>query len=272
MAHGVRQPQVGIAESQTGQRGGDAHLLARFHVIAIAVGALQIVKGQLSRLETETVREIVGPSGGVPLDSVRECIQPGVGRHARRQRQRKRRVNDGQRGDQFAAARAEFAFFLGVGQHQCPRHLAAGAACGGDGDHLSLGQAQRLHGIDVGRVEVGPFVERPDCLGGVERAAAPQADDPVRSKLACHCGPTPDSLQAWLRLHLGKDACLKPYVVQYALNATGDPQARQGSVRHNQRARPLNMMQMAQRIFTIHHHGRRKVPHNTPLLTIESSL
>ena len=124
----------------------------------------QIVEDQLRRLETKPVGEIIAPRRHIPFDGVRQRVEAGVRGDACRQALRQRGVDNGERRHQLAAAGAELALFLGVGEHQRPGGLAAGAAGRRNGDQFRLVQAKRHHRVDLGRVEAGMLVHRPDGL------------------------------------------------------------------------------------------------------------
>ena len=194
------------------------------------------------------------PGAGVALDGVGERIQAGVGGDTRRQADGQAGIDDGEGRHQLAAARAEFALLFGVGEHQGPGHLAARAAGGGDGNHLGLAQPQGFHGVDVGGVEIGALVERPDGLGRVHGAAAAQADDPVGAKLGRHLGAAAHGLEAGFRLHLAEGEYSKPASLQDLLDPASDPEPHQVGVGHDQGALALDLLQVTQRIFTIHNH------------------
>ena len=205
VGHAVRQVHAGVAKAVTREGGGQQHGGARRAVARVAHRPHQVLRHQLDGALGPQIADRIGALVGGPqrrlrrrlarrvgqrgerLDGVAEYVQPGAGRHRRRQGPGVVRVDDAQHRPQRAMGDPGLGAHRQVVEYRHAGGFAAGA--GGSGHRHQrlersrhrLAAANRL--IDVGQqlrrvggVEIGG-------LRGVDAGTASHRGEPVAAAL-----------------------------------------------------------------------------------------
>ncbi len=112
------------------------------------------------------------------LERVRQRVDPGAGGDAKRLREGQRRIEDGNSRHSFGIETSHLLVGFFIGDEGGGLTLAAGAGCGGNGNHGQHGPGRFAdapiiaHGSAVGQKEIA-------ALGGVHGAAAAKSDDGI---------------------------------------------------------------------------------------------
>ena len=188
---GVHVADVGARERHAGVRRRQRHALARVQVVALRVGARQVLEDRGDGGEREAVGRRRRPQADVGFDRMRQRIHPGGRGHRRRQSRHQRRVERRHVGHDARVGDDELAVLRGVGDHRRHRHLRAGARRRRHGvDRHRAAPAAEVAGQRLRRLAVRSR-ERDD-LRRVEHRAAADREHGVAALAAHHVQPALD--------------------------------------------------------------------------------
>ena len=205
LAHGVGRARRVGAVGETGEHCPERHVVAGLQVVSLGEGDPQPARAVLHPQQRDRVGEGLVVGHGEALDGVGEGVHAGARGHRRRQVDRERGVDQRDVGrDVGRAPHVELDLALGVGDHRPEGDLAPGPGGGRDRDKrwdagmdgrlapLVLHDAAAVHG------------DHPDALGGVDRAAAAQADQAVAPLPLVGAGALVDQGDGRVGPHLGE--------------------------------------------------------------------
>jgi hypothetical protein len=119
------------------------------------------------------------------------------------------------------------------------------------------------HRVDVGGLQIGPLVERPDRLGGIHRAAATQRHEEIGGESARQFGAAHHRLNAGLGLYFCKDGDFIASVRQLLMHHRKGGQRAQRRIGDDERPAAAQVGEMGERFLAEDDEGGAKIPHIT---------
>ena len=218
VGHGVDDAQQARGEGDAGDALGLVHVLTG--LLVALIGLREPLDDLADAVKGVGVGEHGRERGDIGLHAVRQGIHAGVGAELGGHGVGELGVDDGDvRGDVEVGERVLDA--LGVVRDDGERgDLGGRAGSRGDGAEVGLlaqlGEGERLDDVVEGLL--GVLVEDPHGLGGINRGATAEGDDPVRLELAHGLGALHDRLDGRVRLDALEQLDLKAGVLEVLLD------------------------------------------------------
>ena len=183
IGHGVHRAAAGGAEGQAGEVGGGEEPVHQRLAAVRAVGSDVLIAAydHLDGLIAEHFRIVRGLGGQSGLHRVDQRVDGAGGKHFQGQALQQLGDQHGVVGVHGGRHHAHLGAHAGAVQHGDIRHLAAGAAGGGDDDQLLRLVQGRHTGIQLVHVH---GIRHSEHLGQVDDGAAADGDDAVKGQAA----------------------------------------------------------------------------------------
>ena len=209
VGHAMGNAKAAVGKCQPGHAGADEHVVARGHVVAVVIGALEVGKNIADGLLRVDGGKHVAVTRGIGFHRMGQHVHAGCGGHVRGYGARKAGIkNGGVRNEHFVIQRNFHRIDL-VGDNRNGGHFRTCAAGGGDGDKRGFS------------VAVGPAPEVGDGLCHINGRAAANGDNHVCLAAQKKARSFNNGLKRWVRFHARKKRVANALAFQMAHGLIG---------------------------------------------------